>query len=312
MSRIDLNLANKLLENFLNTLKEIQAALIFDNKGNLITSMMNTPLNEEEIGGTTSLIAFISDKIKIDFETGLFQNASLSTDNRKFVFKQIDELILALICDLDSNLRIINPYASYVASKISKISREVDIDVSVPKLKEIEKEEERKPENEFAFKILILGNAGVGKTTTTVRFAHSLFSSEYKPTLGVNIVRNDYWIDNDLVHFQIWDLAGQDRWATMRKIYYSGAQGALLLFDVTRPDSFNDLNKWYKEINSYTKNIPVIIVANKVDLENLRHISTEQGKKKAEELNYKYIETSAKTSANIVDTFKILAKEMIG
>ncbi|MHA1268885.1 MAG: GTP-binding protein [Candidatus Helarchaeota archaeon] len=310
MSKINLNLINKLLENLLNALDTIQAAMIFDNRGNLLTSMMSSALNEEEIGGTTSLISFISDKIKIDFETGLFQSASLSTDNRKFVFKQINDLILTLICDLDTDLQIINPYAKYIATKISKIIRNVEVDVSVPKLEHTE-EKKIKPENEYAFKILILGSPGVGKTTTTVRFAHSFFKSEYKPTLGVNIVRNEYWIDKDLVHFQIWDIGGQDRWASMRKIYYSGAQGALLLFDTTRIDSFKDLDKWVQEIKKYTINIPIVIVGNKIDLLDLRKVSKEEALNKAKSFGYEYIETSAKTSKNIEETFKMLAKEMI-
>ncbi len=310
MSEINIDAINKLFENLISALNTIQATILFDNKGNLITAMMNNTLDEEEIGGTTSLISFISEKIKIDFETGLFMNSSLSTDDRKFVFRQIDDLVLALICDLNADLRIIDPYASYVVTKILKIKRNVEIDLSIPKLEKI-KPETKKPKNEYAFKILILGNAGVGKTSTTVKFAQSLFISEYKPTLGVNIVRNDYWIDDELIHFQIWDLAGQDRWRMMRKIYYSGAQGALLLFDTTRYDSFKDLDKWYKEINSYTYGIPVILVGNKIDLKDLRKVPSEIARKKAEEFGCKYIETSAKTSENIEEAFKILALELM-
>ncbi|MHA1310916.1 MAG: GTP-binding protein [Candidatus Helarchaeota archaeon] len=311
MLKIDLSLVNKVLENLINALTSIQAAMIFDNKGNLLTSMMNSTLDEEEIGGTTSLISFISDKIKIDFETGLFQNSSLSTDYRKFIFRQIDDLILVLICDLKSDLNIINPYSDYVATKILKINKNVQIDPSVPTLGKIERPK-RKPKNEYVFKILILGDAGVGKTTTTVRFAQALFTSEYKPTLGVNIVRNEFWMnDTDLIHFSIWDLAGQDRWASMRGIYYSGAQGALLLFDTTRLDSFRNLDKWVKEINTNTINIPVVLVGNKIDLKDLRKVSKEEGIRKAQEYGYRYIETSAKTSENIKETFKLLVKDMI-
>ncbi|MBD3230108.1 MAG: GTP-binding protein [Candidatus Lokiarchaeota archaeon] len=307
---IDLNKLNKLLNNLLNVLNQVQAAMIFDNKGNLLTSMMNSALNEEEIGGTTSLISFISDKIKIDYETGLFQSSSLSSENRKFLFRQTDDLILTLICDIDSNIELINPYANFIVNKLSRMVKDFEVDTKVPKL-EGEKKKQKKPRNEYAFKILILGNAGVGKTTSTVQFAHSLFKSEYKPTLGVNIVRNEYWIGDDLIHFQIWDLAGQDQWTKLRRIYYSGAQGALLLFDTTRSDSFQDLKRWRDEIKKYTINIPVILVGNKIDLKDLRKISTEKGKEKAEKFGYKYIETSAKTSENIEQAFKLLAKEMI-
>ena len=185
------------------------------------------------------------------------------------------------------------------------------VSMDVPQ-SEAEMKEIVKPRKSFVLKIVIIGDAGVGKTTTTIQFAQAKFESEYKPTIGVSIVKNEYLFGEDLVNFQIWDIAGQEFWQPMRRIYYGGTQGALILYDVTRPSSFQNVKKWVEELTEFLpKPIPCVLVANKIDLEDLRKISKEDGEELAAELNMPYIEISAKTSENLEKAFSHLGELLI-
>ncbi|NVM52967.1 MAG: GTP-binding protein [Candidatus Helarchaeota archaeon] len=305
---------NMLLKNYLAATSGSEAVFIVKRDGSIVTSIIRPGFNEQEIGGLTTLISYISDIIRIDFETGYFRKSvqQISTPGKGFVFRQVDpDVVLITICDETANKQVLTAYSVYVANKIETILKRKFVSPDVPK-SETKVKEEITPRKEFVFKIVIIGDVGVGKTTTTVQFAHSRFESEYKPTIGVGIVKNEYWIGKDLVNFQIWDIAGQTFWKDMRRIYYGGAQGCLILYDVTRPLSFKNVQTWIEELNSFvTSKIPSILCANKIDLVEHRQVTRDEGKKLAAKLNMPYYEISAKTSENIDEAFHYLGELLI-
>ena len=161
----------------------------------------------------------------------------------------------------------------------------------------------------YKFKMLLLGDPAVGKTTLVTKFVHGKFSGDYKMTIGVDIMRKDIIINKNQVILSIWDIAGQDRFRNFRNIFYKGSSGALIVFDLTRQSSFENLNKWIKELKEFTNNTtPFIIIGNKSDLIDMRMIKKEEIIKFSDQNNYKFIETSAKTGEGVDDSFFELAK----
>ncbi len=305
---------NLLLQNFLAATKGSEAVFIVKRDGTILTSIIRAGYDEKEIGSLTTLIAYITDVLVIDFEMGLFRKSvqQISTPGKGFIFRQINsDAILITICEETASKQVLTAYSVYVANKIETILKGEMVSPDVPKTEE-EVREGITPRKEFVFKTVIIGDAGVGKTTTTVQFAHSKFDAEYKPTIGVSIVKNEYWIEKDLVTFQIWDIAGQAFWKDMRRIYYGGSQGALILYDVTRPSSFNNVKYWNTELNTFlSEKTPRILCANKIDLVDQRKVTREEGEALAAEMNIPYIETSAKTSENIDEAFHQLSETLI-
>ncbi len=310
----ELGALNMLLQNYLTATDGSEAVFILRRNGSIVTSIIRPVDDEKEIASLTTLIGYIADVTFIDFETGLFRKSmqQISTPGKSFIFRQINpENVLITICDEKANRQVLTAYSVYVANKIGKILKGEIVSPEVPQSEEKLKKEIT-PKAEYIFKIVIIGDAGVGKTTTTMQFAHAKFQSEYKPTIGVSIVKNEYWIGDNLVTFQIWDIAGQSLWKDMRRIYYSGAQAALILYDVTRPSSFQNVKYWLSELNTFcTEKIPYVICANKIDLEDLRKVSHKEGEEFADELEIPHIEISAKTSRNIDEAFHYLGEFLI-
>lgn len=310
---VNIHLLNKLLNNFIEATDGIEATVLITKDGVVITSIIGKEMSEEEIGGIAHLIRYITDVIvfdsSIDFEK---TSREISTQQHQFLFRQVSPDIMSVsICKDNSNIPLIKAYSEYCANKIEQILNNTEVTPDIPAMEEVE--EKKTIQNEYVFKICVLGNAGVGKTTTISQFSESKFESDYKPTIGTSIIKKDCIVEeNSLVHFQIWDIAGQDMWQKMRKIYYAGSQGALIIFDVTRPSTFEAIEKWVHEYLTYTDpNNICMLVGNKIDLVQEREISYNEANKKAEELGIPYFEVSAKTKENVDTIFIDLALDLI-
>ncbi|MBD3255645.1 MAG: GTP-binding protein, partial [Candidatus Lokiarchaeota archaeon] len=161
-----------------------------------------------------------------------------------------------------------------------------------------------------AFKVILLGSAAVGKTTLINSFLKKEQVQDYRPTLGISISTQKYYIQgfkDDVISFLIFDLAGQEFFKRVRHEYYKGANCAFVVYDITRENTFDEaLNFWYKDIKKELGDIPIILIGNKIDLEAQRVITKEQGREKAEELSTFFIETSALHNINVQDTFKLI------
>jgi len=178
--------------------------------------------------------------------------------------------------------------------------------------------EEIKELREFVFKIVILGNAAVGKTSLINQFVENAFREDYKPTLGANIIRKDVDIDGEDAHTKIrlimWDLAGQEKYSVIRSMYFQGCEGALLVYDVTRYNTFDSIkSKWLRDFKKYIRKEGVyILIGNKTDLNDQRVVPTEKGKDLAENIQAShFIETSAKMGENIEEAFLLLVKQIL-
>jgi small GTP-binding protein len=167
---------------------------------------------------------------------------------------------------------------------------------------------------EYRFKIVMLGDGAVGKTAMTLRFTENYFETDYKRTIGTDFsVKRlsipEYETD---VTLQIWDLAGQPRFEAVRTGFYRGARGGLLLYDVTRRRTFINLDVWKEEtIGALKKEIPLVVVANKIDLVESRVVTTEEGEEYAKKHDHIYVESSALTGQNVEDAYLELCKRMI-
>ena len=167
-------------------------------------------------------------------------------------------------------------------------------------------------EYDFIFKVLLLGNSDVGKSSMLLRFVDSVWNDAFTPTIGVDFKVKTLEINNKRVKMQIWDTAGQERFRTVVSTYFRGAHGILLLYDVTNKDSFKNLENWLIEIekNSNQK-VLKILIGNKCDLTEDREITTEEGQTFANRNGMEFMETSAKMNTNVTEAFETLGKLMI-
>jgi small GTP-binding protein len=160
----------------------------------------------------------------------------------------------------------------------------------------------------------MLGDGAVGKTAMTTRFTQNFFDSDYKRTIGSDFAVKRLEIeDSDAqVTLQVWDLAGQPRFESVRQGFYRGARGGLLLYDVTRRRTFLNVDNWKEEaFKNLMKEIPLVLVANKVDLKDSRVVTTEEGEKFAKKNGFIYVESSALTGENVEEAYTNLCKTMI-
>ena len=161
-------------------------------------------------------------------------------------------------------------------------------------------------EKEYKLKIIVCGDPAVGKTSTVLRFTDRAFKRTYIPTIGVNITEKIIRSKNNEFTFIIWDIAGQTKFQRMRKHFYTGADGKLLIFDLTRRKTFDSIKEWFLDIKKNLigkKDLHGFIIGNKCDLEENREVSFEEAQKLAKDLNLRYIETSAKTGKNVDEAF---------
>lgn len=158
---------------------------------------------------------------------------------------------------------------------------------------------------DYLFKVVLIGDSGVGKSNLLSRFTRNEFSLESKSTIGVEFATRSINVDGKLIKAQIWDTAGQERYRAITSAYYRGAVGALLVYDITRHVTFENVERWLKELKDHTdSNIVVMLVGNKSDLRHLRAVSTEDGQAFSEKEGLYFMETSALESTNVENAFK--------
>jgi len=162
---------------------------------------------------------------------------------------------------------------------------------------------ENKKEHDILTKVIIIGDAAVGKSCLTEVWVDSDFDCNTQGTIGIDVRIKNVNIDGKIVKVQVWDTAGQERYRNITKGYYRGADGMILAFDVTDRKSFNRLGYWLKEVLKVSRDFPKIIVGNKVDLVSAREVSAEEAQEKCEEWGIQYIETSAKKNLNVDHAF---------
>jgi len=167
-------------------------------------------------------------------------------------------------------------------------------------------------EPKWIIKITLLGEANVGKTSLVYRFIENKFRESYKSTLGVNLLKKDMDIsDYGGVSAQIWDLGGQESFKSLRKLYLEGANGALVIFDLTKKETFEKLNEWVQSFREARGDEPMVLIGNKSDLKNQIEISENEAKEYASINSMDLIITSAKTGENVENAFINLSKRIL-
>ena len=166
---------------------------------------------------------------------------------------------------------------------------------------------------EFMYKILLLGDSSVGKTCILTRYADNTFHEEHMATVGLDFKEKNVNLDNGkTIKVQIWDTAGQDRFKSITKNYYKGAHGIILIYDVTKRKTFDNLKNWIDTIKEEVSDkVSVILVGNKIDNIDNRVVTTQEGQGIANEYNLQFYETSAKTGDNIDIAFNDLIKKVV-
>ena len=158
------------------------------------------------------------------------------------------------------------------------------------------------------FKIVLIGESSVGKTNILSKYLNDEFNPNSKATVGVEFGTKNCKIDNNVVKVQIWDTAGQERYRSITSAYYKGAKGCFIVYDISNEKSFEDVERWYEEAMKFSdKNISIILIGNKSDLEDKRKITIEMGKQKAANLKCPFFETSALSNYQIDLAFSVLA-----
>jgi len=165
---------------------------------------------------------------------------------------------------------------------------------------------------DYMFKYIIIGDTGVGKSCLLLQFTDKRFRTDHDLTIGVEFGARLISIDGKAIKLQIWDTAGQESFKSITRSYYRGAIGALLVYDVTRRETFNHLEHWLREAKEHDRDdrMVIMLIGNKSDLGNQREVSEEEGKKFASEHGLHFIETSAKTAVNVELAFINTAREI--
>ncbi|TFF85226.1 MAG: GTP-binding protein [Promethearchaeota archaeon] len=167
-------------------------------------------------------------------------------------------------------------------------------------------------EPNYVLKLVLLGEAAVGKTSLVYRFVQDTFRDSYKSTLGVNLLKKDLRLDNwGEISAQIWDLGGQESFRSLRKLYLEGANGALVIYDVTNRKTFEKLDDWLKSFTEARGEQPLLLIGNKADLKGKIEIEEKEGRNYAEKNNMAFLLTSAKTGMNVEDAFKDLIENIL-
>ncbi|MFX1310719.1 MAG: Rab family GTPase [Promethearchaeota archaeon] len=169
-------------------------------------------------------------------------------------------------------------------------------------------------QTEMIFKIIVIGDPAVGKTSLLTNFCGEKFEYEYIPTVGVNITKEPVTIKDDMgkdttVNLMIWDIAGQPQFYMLHRPYFNGADGMMLVYDITRSSSFSNVNNWFSTSVKYgLSSIPRILIGNKIDLKDERKIILPMAEHLSEKINAPFFETSALTGENVPVIFQKIAE----
>ncbi|XP_059087800.1 ras-related protein Rab-32-like [Tigriopus californicus] len=176
----------------------------------------------------------------------------------------------------------------------------------------------KRAKSEYLYKILVIGELGTGKTSFIKRYVHNFFSENYRATIGVDFaLKMISWDDSTVIRLQLWDIAGQERFSSMTRVYYRDSVGAFILFDTTRAESFQCVNKWKQDLDSKVtlpdgRPIPVVLVGNKSDQPRSDNISQEAIDTLVRQKGFvDYFEASAKDNVNVEESANALIQKIL-
>ncbi len=336
----------RLLNNFVETQPEVEGTYVYSKEGGLIVryDKLEPNLKEdfhevEKIGERLDILKTLIERVKEEFKVGYFGCGSFDTIHNRIIYLEAGfEAIILIVCDFLINLDTLFPLAYLIAEKTAQIlegsfspehqtlaipnlrfyknfslgldgysldSPEPLFDNVYPKI-HIKREFIRRR----LYKLIVVGAAEVGKTTLVNSFLNKDQSADYRPTIGISIAHTMFSIQGfseDDISLIIFDLAGQKFFKRARLEYYAGASCAIIVYDITRPETFKEAKEfWYEDLRKELGNIPIILIGNKLDLNYQRKVSMQEGESLAEETESLYAETSALHDINVQDTFNVI------
>ncbi|CAH1782227.1 unnamed protein product [Owenia fusiformis] len=163
------------------------------------------------------------------------------------------------------------------------------------------------------FKLVFLGEQSVGKTSIITRFMYDSFDNTYQATIGIDFLSKTMYLEDRTIRLQLWDTAGQERFRSLIPSYIRDSSVAVVVYDITNANSFQQTSKWIDDVRTERgTDVIIMLVGNKTDLSDKRQVSTEEGERKAKELNVMFIETSAKAGYNVKQLFRRVAAALPG
>jgi Ras-related protein Rab-6A len=349
-------LFENLFNNFLNQNTEVEAIIVSDEEGFVIAGEKRLDIDIEIVSFLTAVINPIIERVRDEFSFKKFGTASIDTEEHRLLFVLINEATtLSLVIKSMGSIDDIAPYAYFLAEKTAQIldANETElVEISIPdfkfaggicdstgRIKNVLYQSKVEQGGIYRFKFIVIGDHEVGKTSIIRRFVEKSFLNKYRATIGLNILSHDFEAFGNKISIMLWDIGAQKFFKRYRKTYYSGAQAAFIVFDLTNRDSFNNVTYWHNELKEFIENkdLPIIIVGNKTDLAEERVITQEEGIKLATELSklsgladntslsdysdlsdlsasqskISYIETSAKTGNRVQDAFNLISYNFI-
>jgi len=328
-------LFTKLFNSFLEVNEDVDGVIVSDQLGFVIAAEKRSDIDLEIVSVLTSIIHPIVERIRDEFAFKKFGTASFDTEFYRLLFISLDEnRTLSIVLNNLASVDKASPYAYLLAEKSVQVlnAEEGDnLQLTIPDFA-YESDESahservknqiyqmRLDEGVYRFKFVIIGSHEVGKTSLVRRFVENRFSSDYRATIGLNILSHSLkFFGNDIV-YSLWDVGAQQYFKRFRKTYYLGAQAAFIVFDLTNRESFENAKEWYDELETFIggREIPFIIIGNKSDLKEQRGVSYQEGVQLVNELSQNskskisYIETSALSGENVEDAFTLIAYHYI-
>lgn len=339
-----------LFKNFVETQADVDGVYLFSKEGGLIVRFdAIEPDNKgkehqiDKIGKRFEILEELIEKINDRFKVGFYGTGSFDTPDNRILYLEVGfEAVILIVCDFYINLDQLFPLAYLLAEKVAQILEGSFSpkyhSLSIPNLKfhknfslglkshEIESDKpifdsvyqkmhvKREDIRRRIYKIIVLGAAEVGKTTLINSFLKNEQTGDYRPTIGISISHKTFSIQGfgeDSISLMIYDLAGQKFFKRARLEYYAGANCAIIVYDITRPETFEEaINYWYEDVRKQLGKIPIALIGNKIDLDQERKVSSEQGQEKADEIESIFAETSALENTNVQDAFNIIGIEL--
>ena len=316
-----IDLLESLLQNYMFDIDGAIAVAICDRDGFIIASNSKEKTGAESdslLGAISAFLDVYIDRIKKEFQTqSNFFNIT-SMQDKKFAYCSMgSHSILTTIAEPKTSDLELRTYSEYIAGKVELVLDGVDnVSTKIPEIIRVlsNRREGKLPKGEFASKLILTGDFGVGKSSIIKRFIENKFKEAYIATIGVEISKKSFVIEEEtIINFILWDIGGQvGQIAPYRHRFYEGANAAFIVIDRTRPNNLESVKVWINDIKeSVPHNIPVVIIGNKSDLKEDLVISEEEIKTIAEELGFHYILTSCKTGENVNEAFLYIAYKFI-
>lgn len=314
---------NLLISSILKALNDkLYGVMILSPTHETLTFLFQSNMDENLKKNLEDLMDTKTVQESVNFESKKVGVYTFSTEYGRIMYTEAgSEALLVFLAPLDTNILSLFPYIFLCAEKAARINQGKEVSMVIP---EFTIEESENPQDEtthmihlekgrFSMKVILGGDSGVGKTTLVEQFVNEKLSDDYKSTIGVNIMskRLEFPMWDINVDFSIFDMGGQEIFKQVRNSYYTGARAGFIVFDVTRPETFDHIEDWYNEAIASVPDITLILIGNKIDLINERKITSEQALALADKYQIKYLETCALNKDIVDEAFRTLGFSFI-